>query len=176
MGSSDCDCLVFDITLLVFQCVFNKVFDEKLNTFFIIRCILGFVFDVIEFVIIVITKENILYSLFVASGIFYLIFCAVLLGCYFEKMEVANGGFSFFFKLLSFYVAILIFSTSYGNEGILLLYRSLNSVSAFLEGAVFVVSFVDIVLDLGSLFCKCLICWNSCWSNCCDCENSVHPD
>lgn len=176
MGSTDCDCLVFDITLLIFQCVFNEVFDEKLDTFFVIRCTLGFVFDVIEFVIIVKTKENIQYSLFVAFGIFYMIFYAVLLGYYFQKNKVANGGFSFFFKFLSLHVAVLIFITCYGNEGVLLLSRSFNSVSDFLEGTVFVVSFVDILLDLGSICCKGVICWINCWNNCCDCKNSVNPE
>lgn len=49
-----------------------------MDTLFVIRCISGFDFDVIEFVIIVIIKENILYLLFVVSYFFLLdLFCSV---------------------------------------------------------------------------------------------------
>lgn len=103
-----------------------------MDTLFVIRCISGFDFDVIEFVIIVIIKENILYLLFVVSYFFYLIFSAVLLECYSIQEKVSTGCFSFF-KLLSFFVAELMFSTCtyYGNDSVLLSSRFSNSTIVF---------------------------------------------
>lgn len=75
----DCEVLVCDFTLLFFRFLSEKILDKQpnVNVIFFIRCVVGLVFDAIEFGILTATADNINYDRFedISSCIQFSLYC-----------------------------------------------------------------------------------------------------
>lgn len=141
-----CDILVYcDILMLILG-----RFVKNIHKDFLIRCYIGFAFDVIEYVILRLTVTKLDNEQFVEIFAVYTVFVLFISIYRCFKENVYMFIFMMIFKCISLSVAILIFRASSDFE-----WRAINKqlssadFSDTLLATVIVVSFVDIWLNLG---------------------------
>lgn len=154
----DCDVLVCDFTLLFFRYFLEKILDKQpnLNRIFFIRCVVGLLFDAIEYAILTATADNIDYNRFQFIFFMYSVFI-VMLGIFLLcKKEVYIFIFALFFKCISLSVAISIFTTTshFEWETIETSFTTIDSAEDFFTAMLIFVSFVDICLNIAALIYK----------------------
>lgn len=141
-----CDFLVHcDILMLILGCFIKNIHKD-----FLIRCYVGFAFDVIEYVILRLTVTKVdneqFVELFAVFSVFILFIS--IYRCF--KENVYMFIFMMFFKCTSLSVAIMIFRASSDFEwGTINKQLSSADFSDTFLATVIIVSFVDIWLNLG---------------------------
>lgn len=146
-----CDYLILDIIILIlrgFTCCAEQTYD----VIFLLRCLIGFFFDVVEFIILTYTVDDIVYAWFVAIFFLDLIFIVVVIGFIIKGRKVSNCVFSLVFKLLSLWAAVVIFLSTYDDFDLRNIETHFNNMDStdirrVLEEIVLVASFVDICLN-----------------------------
>lgn len=141
-----CDILVHcDILMVVLRC-----FVENIHKDFLIRCYIGFAFDIIEYVTLLLTVSQVNNGEFVAIFTVYTVFILFIsiYRCFREHVYMFIPMMTF--KCISLSAAIMIFRASSDFE-----WQTINNqlssgdFSDTLQAVVIIVSFVDIWLNLG---------------------------
>lgn len=141
-----CDILVhMDILMLILGC-----FVKNIHKDFLIRCYIGFAFDVIEYVVLRLTVNQLDSEQFVEIFAVYTVFISFISIYRCFKENVYMFILMMLFKCISLSVAIMIFRASSDFE-----WRTINkqlssaNFADTLLAMVIIVSFVDIWLNLG---------------------------
>lgn len=155
----DCDFLICDFTFLFIRCISEKKCDNKpsTNAIFVIRCLVGLLFDAIEYGILTATADNIKYDRFKDIFIVYGVFVAIILFTFLcTDKEVYIFIAALFFKCISLSVAFSIFTTTshFEWETIETSFTTIGSVGDFFTALLIFVSFADICLSIGALILK----------------------
>lgn len=102
----DCDP---DFLMMMLCCITNK------NKKFLVRCIIGFLFDGFECLSLEFKKRNENKYLISSMAIVYVIFLVRTFYCYCRGKDVYKFNYIFLFKLISLGVAFVIFYTTSNN-------------------------------------------------------------
>lgn len=167
----ECDCLIFDVTMLFLRFIPEKFLRKKLNKNFnfLFRCYIGFTFDGIEYGILTATADDIDYGRFEAVFIVMGIFLGIItvLCCFNYNIYIFLAVLVF--KSISLTIALFIFTTMGSDwDKIERLFEEIDSAGDFFLAVVTFISFVDICLIIGTLAFKILATF------CCIVKNKGH--
>lgn len=146
-----CDCDP-DVLMKILCCITNK------NKKFLVRCIIGFLFDGFECLSLEFKKRK--ENIYIISGMafVYVIFLVRTLYCYCRGKEVYKFNYILFFKLISLGVAFVVFYTtsSFDWNTIKQLYDHFmdGEIEKMFLTIMNTVSLLDIMLNFFSLIIK----------------------
>ena len=96
------------IKWLLICCVKNK--EKRRNFSFLLRCIIGFVIDLAEFVYVGVEIDSVAYQTFSAIVFLHLTFLLIICVSYGRSHNILTLGYVFIFKGLSLSMAVLVFN------------------------------------------------------------------
>lgn len=146
-----CDFLILDLIILIlrgFTCCAENTYDA----IFLLRCLIGFFFDVVEFLILTYTVDDIVYAWFVAIFSLDVVFIFVVIVFILKGRKASNCLLSLVFKVLSLWTAVVIFISAYDDfdvENIETHFNNLDStdIRRILEEIVLIASFMDMCFN-----------------------------
>ena len=133
------------IKWLLICCVKNK--ERRRNFSFLLRCIIGFVIDLAEFVYVGVEIDSVAYQTFSAIVFLHLTFLLIICVSYGRSHNILTLGYVFIFKGLSLSTAVLVFNmTTVGfNMDFFLNLFTIATEKGIARASVSVIAFFDIV-------------------------------
>lgn len=146
-----CDFLILDFAILILR-GFTCCSKNRYDFIFLLRCLIGFFFDFVEFLILTYTEDYLVYAWFVAIFVFDFVFILVVIAFIRNEKRVSNCLFSLVFKFLSLWAAVVIFFSAYDDFNVKNIESHFNNLDSkdirrVLEEIVLIVSFLDICSD-----------------------------
>lgn len=146
-----CDYLILDFIILIlrgFTCCDGNTYDA----IFLLRCLIGFFFDIVEFLILTYTVDDLVYAWFVAIFGLDVVFIVVVIVFIINEKRVSNCLFSLGFKGLSLAAAVVIFVSAYDDFDVKNIESHFNNLDStdirqILEEIVLIASFLDICFN-----------------------------
>lgn len=146
-----CDYLILDLTILILR-GFTSFKENTYDGIFLLRCLIGFFFDVVEFLILTYTVDDIVYAWFVAIFSFDVVFIFVVIVFIIKGRKASNSILSLVFKVLSLWTAVVIFISAYDDFAVKNIETHFNNLDStdirrVLEEIVLIASFMDICFN-----------------------------